>query len=86
MPHIPIPPTPSGNYIPPKPIFVMRVPFQMDNAEITNLRNEITKDKISEEYHILVVPSDVKEFQFEMYSATKVQKTQWNDLVNKIIK
>ena len=70
----------------PKPIFVMRVPTTLTSAEIDELRNGVAKDNISDDYHILVVPSFVSEFQFEMYNADKIEKQEWNKLVNQILK
>jgi hypothetical protein len=71
---------------PPKPIFIMRVPYQMSNAELDRLRDDISKDGISDDYHILVIPSDVNEYKFEMYNADKIETQKWNDIVNKILK
>lgn len=70
----------------PKPIFVMRVPTTLTSAEMDKLRDGVAKDDISDDYHILVVPSSVSEFQFEMYNADKIEVQKWNELVNKILK
>ncbi len=71
---------------PPKPIFIIRVPASLSNTEITEIRKSIVADKINDEYHILVIPSNVSEFMFELYNADKIEKQEWNKIVNKILK
>ena len=71
---------------PPKPIFIIRVPASLSNTEITEIRKSIVADKINDEYHILVIPSNVSEFMFELYNADKIEKQKWNEIVNKILK
>ena len=70
----------------PKPIFVMRVPSSISAFEMDRLRDGVAKDGISNDYHILVVPSSATEFEFEMYNADKIQVQKWNELVNRILK
>ena len=69
-----------------KPIFVMRVPRQLSSIEVDRLRDGVAKDGVSDDYHILVVSSDVTDFQFEMYNADKIETQRWNELVNRILK
>ena len=69
-----------------KPIFVMRVPTHLSSQEMDRLRDGVAKDNISDDYHILVVPSSATEFQFEMYNADKIEVQKWNELVNRILK
>ena len=69
-----------------KPIFVMRVPSSLSAIEMDKLRDGVAKDNISDDYHILVVPSSATEFEFEMYNADKIQVQKWNELVNRILK
>ena len=69
-----------------KPIFVMRVPSSMSALEMDKLRDGVAKDGISDDYHILVVPSSATYFQFEMYNADKIEVQRWNELVNQILK
>lgn len=77
---------PPTNYIPPKPVFVIRVPIQIDAIELQNIRNNVMKDEIKDDYHIIVVPSNVTDFEFEMLNADKIERKTWNELVNKILK
>jgi hypothetical protein len=69
-----------------KPIFVIRVPQAMSSTEIRQVRDSMFKDDIKDDYHILVVPAQVDEFEFEMYNADKIEVQEWNKLVNKILK
>ena len=69
-----------------KPIFVMRVPTQLSSQEMDRLRDGVAKDNMSDDYHIIVVPSSVSDFQFEMYNADKIEVQRWNELVNRILK
>lgn len=77
---------PSVVRIPPKPIFVIRIPSMMTAAEIDNVRVGIAKDNITDDYHVLVIPSGVTEFEFELYNADKIEVQKWNELVNRILK
>ena len=69
-----------------KPIFVMRVPTQLSSQEMDRLRDGVAKDNMSDDYHIIVVPSSANDFQFEMYNADKIEVQKWNELVNRILK
>jgi diphthamide biosynthesis methyltransferase len=69
-----------------KPIFVIKVPQNMSSTEIRQVRDSIVKDDIKDDYHILVVPAGVDEFEFEMYNADQIEVQEWNKLVNKILK
>lgn len=69
-----------------KPIFVIRIPSMMTAAEIDNVRVGIAKDNITDDYHVLVIPSNVTDFEFELYNADKIEVQKWNELVNRILK
>jgi hypothetical protein len=86
MPYIPTPPTISGNYIPPRPIFVMRFRNSISDGEFNNVKNTLFNSDISKEYHIIAIKNDKDKDEFEMYNSDKVEKQQWNKLINKIIK
>jgi len=62
----------------------MRVPYHLDYNEVNNMRESISKDEISDEYHVLVVPIDVKEYEFEIYNADKIERQEWNRIVDKL--
>ena len=69
-----------------KPIFVMRVPSTMGAAELQSVREALSKDSITDDYHVVVVPSSDNDFVFEMFNADKIEVQRWNELVNRILK
>lgn len=69
-----------------KPIFVMRVPSSLGPTELKNVRDVISKDTITDDYHIVVVPNSDNDFGFEMFNADKIEVQKWNELVNRILK
>jgi hypothetical protein len=46
----------------------------------------IYQSDISKEYHIIALKNDKDKDEFEMYNANKVERQEWNTLINKIIK
>lgn len=86
MPIIPTPPTISGNYIKPRPIFVMRFRNSMSDSEFSRVKDTLFQSDISKEYHIIAVKNDKDKDEFEMYNSSKVERQDWNTIVNKIIK
>ena len=70
----------------PKTIFIMRVPSSMGAAELQSVRDALSKDSITDDYHVVVVPSSDNDFGFEMYNADKIETQKWNELVNRILK
>ena len=70
----------------PKPIFIIRVPTNMTSTEIASIRDAISKDTITDDYHVLVIPTQQDEYSFEMYNADKIETQKWNELVNRILK
>lgn len=69
-----------------KPIFIIRVPTNMTSTEIASIRDAISKDTITDDYHVLVIPTQQDEYSFEMYNADKIETQKWNELVNRILK
>lgn len=86
MPIIPTPPPISGNYISPRPIFVMRFRNSMGDSEFSHVKDRIYQSDISKEYHIIALKNDKDKDEFEMYNSSKVERQEWNKLINKIIK
>ena len=86
MPIIPTPPTPSGNYSRPKPIFVMRFRNSLSDSEFGNVKDIIYKSDISNQYHIIALKNDKDKDEFEMYNADKIDRQEFNKVINKIIK
>lgn len=80
-----IPNTPSS-YIPPRPVFVMRFRSSMGDTEFGHVKDAIWKSDMSKEYHIIAIKNDKDKDEFEMYNADKIERQDWNELVNKITK
>ena len=80
-----IPNKPTLTYLPPKPIFVMRFRNSMGDNEFGSVKDAIWKSDLSKEYHIIAVKNDKDRDEFEMYNADKIERQEWNTIVNKII-
>ena len=70
----------------PKPIFVMRFRNSMEDSEFSRVKDTLFKSDISNEYHIIAIKNDKDKDEFEMYNADKIERQDWNTLVNKITK
>ena len=84
---IPIPPPMSSNpniVTKPKPIFVMRFRASMDDGEFRYVKDTIYKSDMNNEYHIIALKNDKDKDEFEMYNADKIERQDWNTIVNKL--
>jgi len=72
--------------IKPKPIFVMRFRNSLSDSEFGNVKDTIYKSDMNTEYHIIALKNDKDKDEFEMYNADKIERQNWNELVNKITK
>ena len=70
----------------PKPIFVMRFRNSMSDGEFKHVKEAIYKSDMNTEYHIIALLNDKDKDEFEMYNADKIERQEWNELVNKIMK
>ena len=70
----------------PKPIFVMRFRNSMEDSEFSRVKDTLFKSDIINEYHIIAIKNDKDKDEFEMYNADKIERQDWNTLVNKITK
>jgi len=86
MPIIPTPPTISNNYIDRKPIFVMRLHSSMSDMEYNRVRDDIHKSELAKEYHVIAIKNDKDRDEFEMFNSDKIERQDWNKLINQIIK
>jgi hypothetical protein len=77
---------PSVTQIKPKPIFVMRFRNSMDDGEFRYVRDTLFKSPLADEYHIITLRNNKDEDEFEMFNADKIERQDWNELINKIIK
>ena len=72
--------------IKPKPIFVMRFRNSMSDGEFRYTQETIFKSDMNNEYHLLLLRNDKDKDEFEMFNADKIERQEWNTLVNKMIK
>ena len=70
----------------PKPIFVMKIDYRYDAADRQRITDEILKSDLNKEYHVITIENDTEKTEFEMYNADKIDRQEWNEIVNKIIK
>jgi hypothetical protein len=84
---IPIPPPMSSNpniVHKPKPIFVMRFRNSLSDSEFGNVKDTILKSNMNNEYHIIALRNDKDKDEFEMYNADKIDRQEFNTIINKI--
>lgn len=62
----------------------MRFRNSMTNEEEKNVSEAIFKSDMNNEYHILVLRNDIDKDEFEMYNADKIERQDWNAIVNKL--
>ena len=74
----------SVTQIKPKPIFVMRLSNSMSDEDARQTCETIYKSDMNNEYHIIVIRNDKDRDEFEMYNADKIERQDWNTIVNKI--
>lgn len=79
-------PTNTLTYLPPKPIFVMRFRNSMSDSEFSHVKDRLFQSDMSNEYHIIASKNDKDRDEFEMYNADKIERQEWNKIVNKLIK
>jgi hypothetical protein len=80
-----IPNKPTLTYLPPKPIFVMRFRNSMSDGEFRHTQEQLYKSDISKEYHIIAIKNDKDKDEFEMFNADKIERQEWNTIVNKLM-
>ena len=67
-----------------KPIFVMRFRNSMSDMDFGYTKETIWKSDMTNEYHIIVLKNDKDKDEFEMYNADKIERQDWNTIVNKL--
>ena len=73
-------------YTKPKPVFVMRFRNGIDDSEFEIAKQHVWKSDMPNEYHLIMIRNDKDKDEFEMYNADKIERQDWNELVNKITK
>ena len=68
----------------PKPIFVMRFRDSIMDSEFGHIKDTIYKSDMNNEYHIICLRNDTDKDEFEMYNADKIDRQEFNTIINKI--
>ena len=68
----------------PKPIFVMRFRNSLSDSEFLSTKGIIYQSDISKEYHIIALKNDKDKDEFEIYNANKIDRQEFNTIINKI--
>ena len=64
----------------------MRFRSSMSDTDYSRVKDTLFHSDISKEYHIIALRNDKDKDEFEMYNADKIERQDWNDLINKITK
>ena len=64
----------------------MRFRDSMGDSEFSRVKDTLFKSDISNEYHIIAIKNDKDKDEFEMYNSDKIERQNWNELVNRILK
>ena len=67
-----------------KPIFVMRFRNSMSDVDAKQVSETVYKSDMNNEYHIIVIRNDKDKDEFEMFNADKIERQDWNTIVNKL--
>ena len=67
-----------------KPIFVMRFRNSVSDGEFEITKQHVWKSDMSKEYHLILLRNDKDKDEFEMYNADKIERQEWNTIVNKL--
>lgn len=68
----------------PKPIFIMRFRNSLSDSEFDIVKDTIYKSDMNNEYHIIALRNDKDKDEFEMYNADKIDRQEFNTIINKI--
>ena len=67
-----------------KPIFVMRFRNSVSDSEFEITKQYVWKSDMAKEYHLILLRNDKDKDEFEMYNADKIERQEWNTIVNKL--
>jgi len=56
----------------------------MTDGEFRYTQETIFKSDMNNEYHIIAIRNDKDRDEFEMYNADKIERQDWNTIVNKL--
>ena len=64
----------------------MRFRSGVSDSEFDLVKQAVWKSDMPNEYHLIMIRNDKDKDEFEMYNADKIERQDWNELVNKITK
>ena len=70
----------------PKPIFVMRFRDSLSDWDFSKIKDDVFKSEMSNEYHVICVRNGIDKDEFEMYNADKIERQEFNKMINQITK
>jgi hypothetical protein len=70
----------------PKPIFVMRLRDSLSDWDFSKIKDDIFKSEMSNDYHVICVRNSIDKDEFEMYNADKIERQEFNKMINQITK
>ena len=62
----------------------MRFRNSLSDSEFGNVKDTILKSNMNNEYHIIALRNDKDKDEFEMYNADKIDRQEFNTIINKI--
>ena len=62
----------------------MRFRDSLNDADFAYVKDTIYKSDMNKEYHIICLRNDKDKDEFEMYNADKIDRQEFNTIINKI--
>ncbi len=62
----------------------MRFRNSISDSEFGHIKDTIYKSDMNTEYHIICLRNDKDKDEFEMYNADKIDRQEFNTIINKI--
>ena len=62
----------------------MRFRNSMSDVDAKQVSETVYKSDMNNEYHIIVIRNDKDKDEFEMFNADKIERQDWNTIVNKL--
>ena len=62
----------------------MRFRNSLSDSEFLSTKGIIYQSDISKEYHIIALKNDKDKDEFEIYNANKIDRQEFNTIINKI--
>lgn len=62
----------------------MRFRSGVSDSEFEIVKQTIWQSDMNNEYHLILLRNDKNKDEFEMYNADKIERQDWNTIVNKL--